>query len=95
MGKRQDKQLPGYRKTRNKHAPKYTVTFEYQLGYLERVLRGKAGKTGGDCSRDPRGTFQFSCLAEGLAKLRRVVILMLLVYYHKQRLQIKISTGIK
>lgn len=49
---------------------------------------------GGDCARDPRGTFQFSGLA-GLAKLRRVVIPLVLVYFHKQRLQIKISRGIK
>lgn len=58
-------------------------------------MRGKAGKTGGDCARDPRGAFQFIGLPEGPAKLRRVVILMVLVYYHQQRLQIKISTGIR
>lgn len=56
-------------------------------------MRGKAGKTGGDCATGPRGTFQFSGLPEGLAKLRRVVTL--LAYVHKQRLQIKISKGIK
>lgn len=46
-------------------------------------MRDKAGKTGGDCSRDPRGNFQFNDLPEGLAKLRRAVKLMVLVYYHK------------
>ena len=57
-------------------------------------MRVKAVKAIGDYIRDPQDTFSFSGLL-GLAELRKVVILMISVYYNKETIQIEISKGIK
>lgn len=54
----------------------------------------KAVKAIGDYIRDPQDTFGFSGLL-GLAELRKVVILMISVYYNEETIQIEISKGIK
>lgn len=74
MGKnqtKQDKQILGPRISMSKGKLLHWLEVEY----LERGMRVKARKTGGECLRNPQATFSFSGLLEAIAELRKVGVL--------------------